>query len=550
MTRGNPTAVGQNLETLWASGTLTGVSDAQLLGRFAGVRDATAETAFRELLRRHSSLVMAVCRQILGHSHDADDAFQATFLVLVRKAGSIRVRESLAPWLYAVAYRTAQRARARAARYRSAPVENLEGAVENPELGSCNIDLRPLLHDELNRLPAKYKDPIVLCHLEGKTHEEAARLLHWPVGKLSGRLSRGRDLLRSRLKRRGLEVSPSVLACPWLAGTESAVALPLLESTVGAAIGIAGTAVSTSALSLTQGVLKTMLINKIKTTALVVLLAGGVTAGVDALRIHASQATNRTDRTGDSSDPKVTIKQEISIQGAKATSAPALKKWLAPGSSTVNPGAGAAFSWSRLKNSPNIVHSKSLAAIRNSSMILVQSPDCAAWDAMSLEVGQPHWYRFKVQPGTVAQPVAGPDIAALAIKGKRIERIAAFDPASGLWAEQMLLKPVEDELNPAIGPGWALYQAGNDFYAFSTRSEIPNPNGGISSKSWSVLRLEGAEEATVATSAEAIEVMQGNRLYVFTLKAGAWSKPVEAYRPPSAAGLKNEQQSGGQRRPR
>ena len=102
-------AVGRQLEALWSSGTLTGMSDAQLVGRFAGVRDATAESAFRELMQRHGPMVMGVCRQVLRRPHDADDAFQATFLVLVRKAGSIRVGESLAPWLYAVAFRTAQR---------------------------------------------------------------------------------------------------------------------------------------------------------------------------------------------------------------------------------------------------------------------------------------------------------------------------------------------------------------------------------------------------------------------------------------------------------
>ena len=192
-----PSSVSRQLEALWTSGTLTGISDAQLLTRFAGVRDATAESAFRELVQRHGPMVMGVCRQILRHPHDADDAFQATFLVLVRKAGSIRVGESLAPWLYAVAYRTAQRARAVASRYRSGPVESLEDPMGHPASDACHFDLRPLLHEELNRLPGKYREPIVLCHLEGKTHEEAARLLHWPVGTVSGRLSRGRDLLRS-----------------------------------------------------------------------------------------------------------------------------------------------------------------------------------------------------------------------------------------------------------------------------------------------------------------------------------------------------------------
>jgi RNA polymerase sigma factor (sigma-70 family) len=125
-------------------------------------------------------MVLAVCRQILRHSHDADDAFQATFLVLVRQARSIRTRESLAPWLYSVAQRTAHRARAIALRHRPGEDEQVPEVVV-PAEDVYKLDLRPLLHEELGRLPDKYRAPIVLCHLEGRTHEEAARLLRWPA---------------------------------------------------------------------------------------------------------------------------------------------------------------------------------------------------------------------------------------------------------------------------------------------------------------------------------------------------------------------------------
>ena len=123
--------VAQELETLWSSGTLTGASDAQLLDRFTLDRDATAELAFRELVERHAPMVMGVCRQIVRRPHDVDDAFQATFLVLVRKARSIQVRESLGPWLYKVAYRTAQRARFTASRQASTGLEDVESAASN-----------------------------------------------------------------------------------------------------------------------------------------------------------------------------------------------------------------------------------------------------------------------------------------------------------------------------------------------------------------------------------------------------------------------------------
>jgi RNA polymerase sigma factor (sigma-70 family) len=322
MIQGKAIVVGQQLEALWTSGTLTGMGDAQLLNRFAGVRDAAAEAAFRELVQRHGPMVMGVCRQILRQPHDADDAFQATFLVLVRKAGSIRVRESLAPWLYVVANRTARRARAVTLRNRVASVETAEEPIQSSVDDDCHFDLRPLLHEKLNRLPGKYRDPIVLCHLEGKTHEEAARLLRWPVGTVSGRLSRGRDLLRSRLKRRGMEISPAALSANWLVGTPTSVALPLIESTVGAAIGAAGPAVSTSVLSLTKGVLKGMLLNKLKMTTLVVVFAGGMIGVLGIWGDRASHATTDPAQATDKSPPAAFANAAAPFQGTNVSPKP------------------------------------------------------------------------------------------------------------------------------------------------------------------------------------------------------------------------------------
>jgi RNA polymerase sigma factor (sigma-70 family) len=285
MNLGKTGEVGRQLEVLWTSGTLTGLSDSQLLSHYVNPRgrDAMAEAAFRELVNRHGPMVLAVCRQLLRHPHDADDAFQATFLVLVRQARSIRVDQSLAPWLSSVAYRTARRARAIAARYR--PLDAVStGAFAGPAPDEAyHFDVRPMLHEELDRLPGKFRDVIVLCHLEGRSHEEAARLLRWPIGTVSSRLSRGRRLLRSRLERRGLEVAPAMLAANWLAGTPAAVAPPLLESTVTAAVGsVSAKAVSALVLSLTHGVLKIMWLRKLKSISLAVLLIGGTmgTVGV------------------------------------------------------------------------------------------------------------------------------------------------------------------------------------------------------------------------------------------------------------------------------
>ena len=153
------------------------------------------EAAFETILARHGGLVWTVCRQVLGDAHAAEDAFQATFLVLVRRAASLRVREqgSLGPWLYGVAYRIALKARQGAARRRTRERRVAKTAVETPSDAVEHDELHALLHDEVNRLPAKYRAPVVLCYFEGRTHEEAAAALQWPVGTVRSRLSRARD---------------------------------------------------------------------------------------------------------------------------------------------------------------------------------------------------------------------------------------------------------------------------------------------------------------------------------------------------------------------
>jgi RNA polymerase sigma factor (sigma-70 family) len=174
-------------------------TDCQLLKRFAGQRD---QVAFAALVRRHGPMVLAVCRRVLCNAHDADDAFQATFLVLVRKAGAIARPELLANWLYGVAYRVAVKARANAARRseheKRAPVK----AWVDPVVEATAREERSVLDAVLQHMPDQYRAPLVLCHLEGKTNAEAARMLGWPTGSISGRLARARELLRERLVRR------------------------------------------------------------------------------------------------------------------------------------------------------------------------------------------------------------------------------------------------------------------------------------------------------------------------------------------------------------
>jgi RNA polymerase sigma factor (sigma-70 family) len=240
------------------------LTDSELLERFAQRHE---EAAFAALLRRHGPMVLSVCRRVLRSSHDAEDAFQATFLVMVEKAHRLRKPELLGNWLYGVAYRTALHARQRAARRGEREREAaamLSEASSDPEIESR--ELRRVLDEELHRLPQKYRAPLVLCYLEGKTNQEAARSLGWPSGSISYRLARGRELLRRRLQARlaGLAVFlPTILLDDLF---RPAVVSPLLfHATVQAAVILVGAktvVAATGLISLSvRGLMEAMLHN-------------------------------------------------------------------------------------------------------------------------------------------------------------------------------------------------------------------------------------------------------------------------------------------------
>jgi RNA polymerase sigma factor (sigma-70 family) len=217
----------------WPAGE---VPDALLLERFV---DQWDQAAFRDLVTRHGPMVLGVCRRILGDPHAAEDAFQATFLLLARKAGSVRKRESVGPWLYGVARRVALEARGDAARRRPpARPDAEEPGVEDRD-GLERDELHAALHEELGRLPEEYRAPLVLCYLEGLTHEAAARRLGWPLGTVRTRIARGRDRLGGRLVRRGLAPAAVLLALGLLSETAVAVPARLVEATVRAAARVA-----------------------------------------------------------------------------------------------------------------------------------------------------------------------------------------------------------------------------------------------------------------------------------------------------------------------
>jgi RNA polymerase sigma factor (sigma-70 family) len=282
-----------HLRKLVGSPGLDALTDGQLLERFVAARE---EEAFAALVRRHGPLVLGVCRRLLRGRADAEDAFQATFVVLFRRARSLDRRGSLAGWLYTVAYHVALRARAAAARRRLQERRVVQMPPTECHAEAVWRDLQPVLDDELNRLPEKYRVPVLLCYVEGKTNEEVGRLLHLPVGTVKSRLARARETLRRRLTRRGISLTGAALAAVLAEKVAAAVPSPLLASTLQTTLLLASgktVAASAPAVALAEGVLKAMFTTKLKiATALV------VTAGVLALSAGVLACTALAQRTG------------------------------------------------------------------------------------------------------------------------------------------------------------------------------------------------------------------------------------------------------------
>jgi RNA polymerase sigma factor (sigma-70 family) len=311
----------EHLGTLFGSGTCAGLSDGELLDRFLSHRDEAGERAFEALMTRHGPMVLQVCRNLLDDPTEVHDAFQAVFLVLARRAGAIRKSGSVGSWLYGVAVRLAARVRVSASRRRVRDRRTIEAAgilaavgTQSPEILTTPIERSEgsaAVHQEVDRLPEKYRAPIVLCYLEGMTHDEAAARLSWPVGTVRSRLARARAALRTRLTRRGVTatgalgpiaawLSGDLAASPAAAASASSPPLSLpgqlttslarTVSRVAAGESAAAGSLSATSLILAQGVLKTMMLKKLAFAACVLLSVGTMTIGGGAVLVRTSRA--------------------------------------------------------------------------------------------------------------------------------------------------------------------------------------------------------------------------------------------------------------------
>jgi len=274
------------LRRLFDGGTVVASSERQLLDRFLFARD---ELAFEAIVKRHGPMVVGVCRSVLKDEADIDDAFQATFLVLVKKAGSLRDADQLSPWLHGVARRVALEARTAASkrRGRESQAVFVEPAAPDPSLGNAeHRELRSLIHAELDRLSPPERSAILLCDLQGLSHQEAADQLGWPLGTVKARVARGRDRLRGRLIRRGVTLSSGLLASGLAAESSASILVSptLIAATTRAALAVAaGRVLSVGLISapvatLTQGAVRAMIVTKLKAVAVALAATTSVLA--------------------------------------------------------------------------------------------------------------------------------------------------------------------------------------------------------------------------------------------------------------------------------
>jgi RNA polymerase sigma factor (sigma-70 family) len=305
MTSPAPGPLLRHIRHLIGADAAAGLSDAQLLDRFLARRD---EAAVEALVRRYGALVLSACRRVLHNAHAAEDAFQATFLVLLRKARSLDRRKPLGNWLYTVAHRLALRARANEARRRACEARAAGSRAEAVEPAGA-AEALVALEEELHRLPEEHRTPLVLCYLEGKTNDQAAQEIGCPRGSMSWRLARARDMLRDRLARRGLPY-PAAGVAALLSGTTASAAVPpaLLHATVGAAVWFAGervaapAAVSAGAVALAKGALRTMITSQLKIAAGLLLAVGLLGAGATML-VSAADPQAPPARAADKAEP-------------------------------------------------------------------------------------------------------------------------------------------------------------------------------------------------------------------------------------------------------
>ncbi len=288
----------KQIDALLRAGTAAGLTDGDLLDRFVGRRDELAEAAFTALVDRHGALVLRVCRQVLRNEHDAEEAAQATFLVLARRASSIRRRDSVAAWLHGVAVRIAANARVAAVRRRTHERRGAELMAHDQEVARdaqavVDTDRFDVLHEELARLPQAFRSVVVACDLQGSTQEQAAAQMGCPLGTVQSRLARGRAKLKARLERRGVEFS-GLAAARHILPSNCPPPADWAEATVDMAMRFAGRrageAATSASAALAEEVVRAVVLGRLTRAAIILLVGALLISGAAAWVRRARKA--------------------------------------------------------------------------------------------------------------------------------------------------------------------------------------------------------------------------------------------------------------------
>ncbi len=475
-----------HLQTLFDVGVVAGMSDGQLLEQFGRRHGEAAETAFAALVTRHGSMVFRVCRGIVGNDHDAQDAFQATFLILARKGSSLWVRDSIGPWLHRVASRAAARQRISSNRQRAIERHAAEIAEPYGTLQQAD-DWAQTLHEEVDRLPGCFRLPIVLCDLEGHSYEAAAQSLGCPIGTVKSRLARGRDRLRSRLTRRGFSLADGpngftipVPVCPDM--ISSVLSKTTIQGVTQAQIPVAASAgaFSTSVTALAERVLKAMLLTRIKTAAAIILAAGVTITGLGLLAGVASGTPAQEAGLPAAEPPK--------SSAPVAKSAPVLKNLSDPAPQT--------------KQSPFAAPGP-VIAIGDSQKIWAYNP------------GTKSWHIYKSPAGVRMSPVqSGGRLVAVHFTGESIKEVAAFSTKTGKWSRQALAEPASgNDVSPTLNGGYAVYVIDWHVYAFSAYTGT-----------WSQVALEKSKLAPNIDYdfPQCMMVQDAKNIHAYSARTGTW----------------------------
>ena len=540
MVRGGNGEVLRNMDRLFGEGSLGGVSPGRLLERFATGRDPGA---FGALVERFGPMVLGLCRRMLDDPHDVEDAFQATFLLLVRKASSIRDGEQLGPWLYGVARRVAIRARAQSHRRRLREHANIESLalVEAPAGDPDQVALRWVLDEEIGRLPEKYRFPIVLCYLEGLTHEEAAHRLRCPVGTVHTRMAWARARLRHRLDRRGLALATSPLG---LALAPDVVPAALIESTrsliaTGALTHAAGK-VSAGAIALAEGVRLTMFSNTLKGLAAIVVTASLAVGGAGALAQHEGQVPETKQGKAaekPASNPDVPLglirERTRSLElrqaewGGEGGGGRAMwEGWEQGAAATARvPGPSRTIG---AKASPpsrsdgNDLQPRTLDPITTISkeyfrlISPAEKNQFLIWMKDDLKVPNSlknKWFRYTAPEGLKVTPSSSDFLIAPSLEGAEIREVAAFCIPKAEWVSQALDPPAKSTATPRISRYVAEYIIDNKVYSYHATNE---------KKPWSVVELEKGCTPRAITTLWGDGYEDSKNQYYYNKESGEW----------------------------